>query len=212
MATFTINEDNNITAFATAAETVQAGDSTAISFDSQAALAKVSADWPLSRFVDLWNSIPGNTAVSKFADREKAVARVWPAILRLAGSAQLSEAEAKPQEPATSVKPAKKAKGTTPAKKATKPAKKARAAKKPAPAKTAPAKKSADKGERANKKAEVIAMMKRAKGVTLAEIMELTGWQPHTVRGFVSILGSKGGETIESSKNAEGERTYRIAK
>lgn len=50
------------------------------------------------------------------------------------------------------------------------------------------------------------------KGVTLAEIMEATGWQAHTVRGFVSILGSKGGEKIESSKNAAGERTYRIAK
>ena len=55
-------------------------------------------------------------------------------------------------------------------------------------------------------------MMKRAKGVTLAEIMEATGWKKHTVRGFVSILGSKGGETIESSKNADGERTYKIAK
>ena len=66
--------------------------------------------------------------------------------------------------------------------------------------------------ERGNKKAEVIAMMKRAKGVTLAEIMEATGWQAHTVRGFVSILGSKGGVEIESSKNAAGERSYRIAK
>lgn len=66
--------------------------------------------------------------------------------------------------------------------------------------------------ERTNKKAEVIAMMKRAKGATLAEIMEATGWQKHTVHGFVSILGSKAGETIESSKNAAGERTYRIAK
>jgi len=28
----------------------------------------------------------------------------------------------------------------------------------------------------------------------------------------VSILGSKGGEKIESSNNAAGERTYRIAK
>lgn len=55
-------------------------------------------------------------------------------------------------------------------------------------------------------------MMKRAKGATLAEIMENTGWQKHTVRGFVSILGSKGGEKVESSKNAAGERTYRIAK
>jgi Protein of unknown function (DUF3489) len=30
-------------------------------------------------------------------------------------------------------------------------------------------------------------MMKRAKGATLAEIVKATGWQPHTVRGFVSI-------------------------
>ncbi len=52
--------------------------------------------------------------------------------------------------------------------------------------------------------------MKRAKGVTLAEIMEATSWQKHTVRGFVSILGSKGGEKIESSKNAAGGRTYKI--
>lgn len=68
------------------------------------------------------------------------------------------------------------------------------------------------KADRTNKKAEVIAMMKRAKGATLAEIMKATGWQPHTVRGFVSILGSKGGEKIESSKNAAGERTYKIGK
>jgi hypothetical protein len=44
----------------------------------------------------------------------------------------------------------------------------------------------------------VIAMMKRAKGVTLAENIEATGWQKHTVRGFVSILGSNGGLNIES--------------
>jgi hypothetical protein len=68
------------------------------------------------------------------------------------------------------------------------------------------------KADRANKKAEVIAMMKRAKGATLAEIMAVTKWQAHTVRGFVSILGSKGGEKIESSKNSAGERTYKIAK
>src|ERR1043166_6119922 len=63
---------------------------------------------------------------------------------------------------------------------------------------------------RSNKKAEDLAMMKRAKGATLAEIMEATGWQAHTVRGFVSILGGKGGEKVESSKNAAGDRTYRI--
>ena len=82
-----------------------------------------------------------------------------------------------------------------------KPAKKAGRTKKPA---------SKPKDERTNKKAEVIAMMQRAKGATLAEIMKATGWQAHTVRGFVSILGKKGGEKIDSSKSAAGERTYKI--
>jgi hypothetical protein len=34
-------------------------------------------------------------------------------------------------------------------------------------------------------------MMKRVNGATLPEIMKATSWQPHTIRGFVSILGSK---------------------
>ena len=88
-------------------------------------------------------------------------------------------------------------------------AKKAKPAKKAGRAKKASAK---PKTDRANKKAEVIAMLKRARGATLAEIMAVTKCQPHTVRGFVSILGSKGAEKIESSKNAEGERTYKINK
>jgi hypothetical protein len=90
-----------------------------------------------------------------------------------------------------------------------KPAKKAKAAKKAAPAKKAVGK---PKSDGTNKKAEVIAMMKRAKGATLAEVMAATNWQAHTVRGFVSILGSKGGQKIDSSKNAAGERTYKIGK
>ena len=113
-------------------------------------------------------------------------------------------------EAAASKKGASKKKGAPKAKKSAKGAKaKAGAPKKEA--KAARARKEATEA-RSNKKAEVIAMMKRAKGATLAEIMETTGCQPHTVRGFVSILGSKGGEKIESSKNAAGERSYRIAK
>ena len=88
-------------------------------------------------------------------------------------------------------------------------AKKAKPAKKAGPVKKQVTKAKAD---RINKKAEVIALMKRAKGATLAEIMAATEWQAHTVRGFVSILGSKGGEKIDSSKNAAGERTYKIGK
>jgi hypothetical protein len=90
-----------------------------------------------------------------------------------------------------------------PAGKKAKPAKKVGRAKKPA---------SKRKAERANTKAEVIALLKRAKGATLAEIVAATKWQAHTVRGFVSILGSNGGQKIESSKSADGERTYKIGK
>ena len=88
-------------------------------------------------------------------------------------------------------------------------AKKAKSAKKAGSAKKAAGKPNAD---RTNKKAEVIEMMKRSKGASLPEIVKATGWQPHTVRGFVSILGSKGGEKIDSSRNATGERTYKIGK
>jgi hypothetical protein len=190
MSTFTIDADNNVTAFASAEEASQGDAAGLIHFDSQATLAKVSADWPLTRFVEIWNGIPGQTPVKKFQDRKKGVARVWAAIQPLA-------ARGASEEPAAE----------KPERKAGKPAKKAK-----------PAKKVSGKAEdikvsdRSNKKAEVIAMMKRAKGATLAEIMEATGWQKHTVRGFVSILGSKGGQSIESSKNAAGERTYKIGK
>jgi hypothetical protein len=87
---------------------------------------------------------------------------------------------------------------------------KGRVTKKAAKAKKAPKAKSAS--ERTNKKADVIAMMSRAKGATLSEIVESTGWQAHTVRGCVSLLQSRDGIKIESSKNAAGERTYKVAK
>ena len=48
--------------------------------------------------------------------------------------------------------------------------------------------------------------------MTLAEIMKFTGWQAHTVRGFISIAGSKQGLKIESVRGEDKQRTYRIAK
>ena len=43
-----------------------------------------------------------------------------------------------------------------------------------------------------------------------AAIIAVTKWQAHTVRGFVSIFRSKGGEKVESSKSADGEQEYKI--
>ena len=53
--------------------------------------------------------------------------------------------------------------------------------------------------------------MRRSKGATLAEIMEKTGWQAHTVRGFVSgTLIKKLGLKVDSFRSDEKERCYRI--
>ena len=61
-------------------------------------------------------------------------------------------------------------------------------------------------------KAKVIAMLPRKGGASLDSIMKETGWQAHTCRGFISILGSKHGLKIESSKReSDGARVYSLA-
>jgi hypothetical protein len=154
-------------------------------FATEKELGKLATEWPATRLVETWNSFAGVAPFDDLKPVKKFTSRRL-AVSRVWAAVQRLAADAAP------------AKG------------KARKS----PAKTAGRAK-APKGaseSRSNKKAEVIAMMKRAKGVTLDEIIELTGWQRHTIRGFVSLLGSKGGLKIESSKNAAGERCYRIAK
>jgi hypothetical protein len=61
-----------------------------------------------------------------------------------------------------------------------------------------------------SKKATVIRLLERAKGASLQEIMDETGWQAHSVRGFISgTLGKRLKLKIESFKNDKGERAYR---
>ena len=59
---------------------------------------------------------------------------------------------------------------------------------------------------RTTKKGEAIELLK--KGISLDALMTRFGWQRHTVRGFMSILGKT--HQIEST-SVEGVRTYRIA-
>ena len=64
---------------------------------------------------------------------------------------------------------------------------------------------------RGSKKAAVLTMLRKAEGATLSEIMKATGWQSHSVRGFLSgTLGKAMGLKVESNKRADGERTYRL--
>ena len=61
------------------------------------------------------------------------------------------------------------------------------------------------------KAALVISMINRPLGATLAEIMTATGWQAHSVRGFISgQLTRKLGLNVKSFTR-DGERVYQIA-
>jgi hypothetical protein len=66
------------------------------------------------------------------------------------------------------------------------------------------------RGRKTSKTAQVIALLQQPTGATLKAIMKATGWQAHSVRGFVSgQLGKKMGLRVKSFQR-EGERVYRI--
>src|SRR5262249_11294423 len=111
-----------------------------------------------------------------------------------------------PRKPRVAPAKGKASKAASPAKKGPKAPKKAKAPKDP-------------KGEKVggvregSKTATVLALIQRAKGATLAEIMEATSWQPHSIRGFISgTLGKKMGLKVESAKREDGERVYSLPK
>ena len=67
-------------------------------------------------------------------------------------------------------------------------------------------------GARANsKQARVLRLLRRPNGATVATIMESTGWQSHSVRGFLAgVVRKKLGLKLASEKT-DGCRAYRIA-
>jgi hypothetical protein len=171
--TFTIDTDNNISAFATAEEAAASTSSPFESFTNQKELAQLASAWPEERLVAIYNSLPGVTPVETFKTAKTGASKIWESIQRLGKAAEA---------PAN-----KKAKGSAKAAKGA--AAKGKASKKATPAKSAPkAKKSAaaeekPKGVRGGSKtAQVVAMLQRKNGATLSEIMDKMGWQKHTVR------------------------------
>ena len=77
--------------------------------------------------------------------------------------------------------------------------------------KTAKSSKKANAPRPESKGAKILALMGRAKGATLTEIMKATDWQAHSVRGLLSTVAKKHGLKIESAKTEAGERVYTIA-
>jgi hypothetical protein len=210
MPTFTIDSDNNITAHASLKDAKAADLAGAEYFSSAEELTQLAASWPIagtrgrgsSKLRELLNSLPGVPPTQKFPDRQTALSKIWEAAEALT-----------PPGGAPGADGAKKPKGSK---------KKATSGKKAPPArkggkKATPARKGAKKARQGkeardgSKKAEVLELMRRKQGATLQEIMKATGWQAHTVRGFVSgTLIKKQGLKVESFRSEEKERTYRI--
>jgi Protein of unknown function (DUF3489) len=60
-----------------------------------------------------------------------------------------------------------------------------------------------------SKAAQVCTLLCRPEGASLNEIRNQTGWQAHTVRGFISRTLSKQGRKVRSFER-DGERVYRL--
>jgi len=160
---FTIDAENNVTAFASPEEAATVSQTPFDSFASEQELVELAKPWPAERLITIWNSLPGVTPVKRFTDRNTAVGRIWNRIQSLS-TPPAPVAEAKPESTPTPArrreahrnpKAAKKAAGAKAASKGRKPAKSREAG--------AP--------RDGSKTAAVVALLARAKGATLGEIM-----------------------------------------
>lgn len=219
MKVFTIDKGtNNITIHASVQEASVVAN--AKRFRSEAALARLAANWPMARLVDIWNGLCGVSQVTKFKDRPTAVSRIWKAIQILGdpvasatrqGSALTAgtvEAES-PVDLETAAKA--EARGRTDIFWDTQTVFRDVEPKTPAttlftevvPQMLDVATVKASTKQRAkntpgiaaapragSKVSQVIAMLKREGGTTLEEIMSAMGWQKHTIRAMVSAGGS----------------------
>ena len=199
MKIFTIEPDtHNITVHMTMKEAKTVADAQV--FRDEAGLAKLAADSPVARLVDIWNSLPGATQVRKFKDRGTAVARIWKAIQNLGDAAGLrSEEEFETAGRLTVVAP------QTPdvAPEAGPTQVKATRSKKRL--------KNAQTVRDGSKTSTILDLLMQKNGATLAELMDATGWQAHSVRGFLSgTIRKKMAINLQSAKREDGQRRYSV--
>jgi hypothetical protein len=87
---------------------------------------------------------------------------------------------------------------------------KAKTGKKTTPKKNAP-RSAQNEAREGSKTATVLELLKRPGGASAKELLKATGWQPHSLRGFLSgTVGKKMGLAVTSAKEEDGERHYSI--
>jgi hypothetical protein len=142
-----------------------------LTFAAESELDALTAGWPSSRLIDVWNRLPDHTPVKKFTNRKTAIRRIWRAVQGIG-------------TPRASNPPSKTRKVTA----------KARA-----------------KPQAAGTKSEtVLALLRQTGGATLQALMAATGWQAHSVRGFISGQVTKKMRLKIKSFKRDGERVYSI--
>jgi ribosomal protein L34 len=219
MTTYSIDTDNNLAVHPDKDAAMKEAGATGAAFATEEQLSEVTAMWPASRLVDTWNGFAGAPPfaelkeVKRFTDRKSAVARIWNAAQRLGETLEEEMRIAEQdmlraqQEMLSATKVMKRPKNARTA--APKAPAKPRASKDATKTDGAPA----PKQREGTRKATVLALLERAGGATLEEIMAETAWQKHSVRGFISTLASKGGYTVVSTRRETGRaRVYSIAK
>jgi len=65
------------------------------------------------------------------------------------------------------------------------------------------------KPDRASKQSRVIAMLQSSDGTTIDAMMKATGWQQHSVRGFLAGVVRKKPKLKLDSTKVDGHRLYR---
>jgi hypothetical protein len=67
------------------------------------------------------------------------------------------------------------------------------------------------RGERVTKQERMLALLGQREGASIAEMMQATDWQQHSVRGFLAgTVKKKLSYSLTSSKPDDGVRRYRI--
>ena len=182
MPTFIVDRANRIGIIRSEERVIQGREA----FTTEQSLAKLATRWPGNRLVQIWNEIPGVKPINRFTNRKIAIDRIWKAIQPLGAEAASTDRPALGTPVATRPKRTQR------------------------PVRNKKAILKLQKVRAGSKKAEILHLLQRPSGVTLHQLMAATGWQAHSVRGFISAGGKRMGLEVASSKRGDGQRVYQI--